>query len=219
MSATGPAVLLMARAPRPGQVRRGVIELLGERGAAALQAELIREVARWAHAVAPGRVFVAHDPADDPDELRPLVGEAGMFPQSGEGVSRRLVDAAMRVFGRGGAPLLAVWPELAVMREASATAALEDLQTGCDVVLGPLIDGGLYLIGLARPLEALFATAETQWRSADVMQLGFAAAQEAGVELGLLRTERGLRRPGDVRAALADPCLPARIGRVLGAAR
>jgi hypothetical protein len=33
------------------------------------------------------------------------------------------------------------------------------------------------------------------------------AINEEGASVGLLRAERGLRRPGDVRAALADPLL------------
>ncbi len=48
------------------------------------------------------------------------------------------------------------------------------------------------------------------------MTMGLAAAREAGLEIGLLRTERALHRPADVRAALADPLLPEDLGRVLG---
>ncbi len=111
-----PAVLLMARTPRPGGVRRGLGELLGERRAAALEAELVRAAAAWAHAVAPGRVFVAHHPPDGASELGALVGEATLFPQSGAGLAGRLADGVSRVFARGGGPLLVLWPELAQWR-------------------------------------------------------------------------------------------------------
>lgn len=209
MSTAGPSVLLMARVPRPGHVRRRLTPTLGEAGAAALGAQLIRDAAGWAHAVAPGRAFVGHDPAEDPAALRPLVGEVTMIG------SATVVDAVAEVLQAAPAPLLVVWPELAVWRPGSAEGAVADLHDGCDLVLGPLIEGGFYLLAVNRPLSGALAAAEHDWRVEDAMQRGFATAQEAGLELGLLRTERGLRRAADVRAALADPCLPAVIRQLL----
>ena len=92
---------------------------------------------------------------------------------------------------------------------------LADLRSGCELVLGPVIDGGFYLVGLNQPHERLLEAVQAAVGSPDAMALGFAAVQEAGLELGLLRTERALRRPADVRAALADPCLPDAIRAVL----
>jgi len=182
----------------------------------ALQAELLAEAGRWARAAAPGAVYVTHDPPDAVPELHALLGQdAWFFPQNGEGVAARLADAAARVFARGGSPVLIVWPDLPRLRPELASAALGDLESGCDVVLGPAIDGGFYLIALQRPLPKLFALPETVWRSADAMTLGIAAARDAGLEIGILRAERALHRPADVRAALADPLLPEGVGRVL----
>jgi uncharacterized protein len=138
-----------------------------------------------------------------------------MFPQNGDGIAARLADAAARVFARKEGPLLIVWPDLPRLRPDHAAAALDDLESGCDAVLGPVIDGGLYMLGIARPLPKLFALPEQAWRSPDVMMLGLAAARDAGLEVGILRGERALHRPADVRAALADPMLPGDIERIL----
>ena len=212
----GPAVLIMARAPRRGEVRRALEPLLGADRCVALQSALIAQAVGWAVSVAPGAVHVAHDPPDVGKELRLLVGpSAALFPQNGDGIAGRLADAAARVFARSNGPLLIVWPDLPRFRPEHASAALDDLRDGCEVVLGPVIDGGLYLIGISRPLPKLFALPEQAWRSPDVMMLGMAAARDAGLEVGILRAERALARPGDVRAALADPLLPAEIGRIL----
>src|SRR5207248_4506193 len=134
--------------------------------------------------------------------------EAALFPQNGEGIAARLADAAARVFMHHDGPLLIAWPDLPRLRPEHARAALGDLEAGCDLVLGPAIDGGLYLIALRRPLPKLFGLPEQVWRSPDIMAIGTAAVRDAGLEIGILRAERTLHRPADARAALADPMLP-----------
>jgi glycosyltransferase A (GT-A) superfamily protein (DUF2064 family) len=206
----------MARAPRRGEVRRALEPVLGPDGCVALQAELIAQAVRWAHDVSPGAVHVAHEPADAGRELRPLVGDkASLFPQNGDGIAGRLADAAARVFARSQRPLVIIWPDLPRLRHEHARAALGDLKAGCDLVLGPAINGGLYLIAIPRPLPKLFGLPEQAWRDPDVMTFGAAAARDIGLEVGLLRIERALHRPADVRAALADPLLPDGLARIL----
>ena len=111
--------------------------------------------------------------------------------------------------------MLIVWPDLPRWRPEHARGALTDLSDGCDLSLGPVFDGGFYLIALARPLPALFTLPEQAWRSPDAMSIAITAAHEAGLEVGLLRTERGLHRPEDVRAALADPLLDSELRSLL----
>jgi glycosyltransferase A (GT-A) superfamily protein (DUF2064 family) len=200
------AVLLMARAPRPGTTRPALEPLIGAARCAELQTELITRACAWATAVAPGAVHVGYEPVDAGPELRALLGpEVSLFPQSGIGISGRLAQASARLFARGDRPLLIIWPDLPRWREDHADGALSDLMAGCGLSLGPEFDGGFYMIGVARPLPALFALPEASWRSPDALAAAIGAAGEAGLEVGLLRAERGLRRPEDVRAVLADP--------------
>ena len=216
MTGTEPAVLIMARAPRRGEVRRALEPLLGAERCAALQAKLINDAVVWGTEVAPNAVHIAHDPPDSAAEIRLLVGpETVVFPQNGDGIAGRIADAAARVFARHAGPLLIVWPDLPRLRPDHARGALDDLRAGCDVVLGPTLEGGFYLIGINRPLPKLFALPENVWRSPDAMALAIVAVRAAGLELGILRAERPLQRPADLRAALADPLLPEDVGQIL----
>jgi glycosyltransferase A (GT-A) superfamily protein (DUF2064 family) len=190
--------------------------VLGPDACAKLQAALVGHAAAWGQAVAPGAVHVAHDPPDAGPELRGLVGsDVSVFPQNGDGIAARVADAAARVFHRHEGPLLIVWPDLPRLRPDHAAAALGDLRAGCDVAFGPVIDGGFYLIAIPRPSPALFGLPEQAWRSPDAMTVGLAAARDAGLEVGILRAERALHRPADVRAALADPLLAPELERIL----
>jgi uncharacterized protein len=100
-----------------------------------------------------------------------------------------------------------VWPDLSRWRSAHLDAALSDLADGCDLAVGPVFDGGFYLLGLAHPMPGLLELADDAWHSPDAMAMTLAVAARGGVEAGLLRAERALRTPADVAAALADPLL------------
>lgn len=212
-----PAVLVMARAPRRGEVRRALEPLIGADRCLALQSALLIQAVEWARSVHPRGIHIAHDPPDSAPELRALLGDdVTLFPQNGDGIAGRVADAAVRVFARGPGPLLIVWPDLPRLRQVHAEGALDDLRAGCDVVFGPVFDGGFYLIAIARPTPQLFSMPEPVWRNADPIGIGVAAARESGLEVGVLRGERALHRPADVRAALADPTLPEPVARALG---
>jgi uncharacterized protein len=212
-----PAVLVMARAPRRGEVRRALEPMIGLDGCVALQAALIVEALRWARSVTPRTIYVAHDPADAGRDLQRLAGDdVVLFPQNGDGIAGRVADAVGRVSAHSAGPIFIVWPDLARFGEMHAQATRIDLIDGADLVLGPVFDGGYYLIALARPLPSLFAMPEAVWRGPDSFNQVLAAANKAGLEVGVLRGERALHRPADVRAALADPLLPEAVGRALG---
>jgi hypothetical protein len=212
-----PAVVVMAEAARPGQVRRELQPLLGPSGCAALQSALIRAAVTWAHGVAPGAVYVAYEPADAESEVRALAPAPTMlFPQAGEGIGDRAAGATARVLAGETRPVLVVWPDLPRLRPAHAAAALGDLEAGCDLTLGPVIDGGFYLVGIDRPQPMLLALPDEAWRTSDVIGMALATGHETGLELGILRAERALQRPADLRAALADPTLPRELSEILG---
>jgi glycosyltransferase A (GT-A) superfamily protein (DUF2064 family) len=85
--------------------------------------------------------------------------------------------------------------------------------------VAPVFDGGLYLLALNRIIPALLELPEAAWDSPDAMGLVLAPIYEAQVPVGLVRPERGLRRPADVRAALADPLLDDELRSLLTVSR
>jgi uncharacterized protein len=198
-----PAALVMARAPSAGGF-----------GGSELQAALVRRAVDWARAV--GEAWLAYAPEGAEAELRALAGPGvELLAQSGGEEAARLAAATSAVLERRGGPLLVVGTEQPRLGPAHAAAALQDLATGADVVIGPALDGGWYLLGLARPLPDLFALDPDLWSSDDVMPLAISAAQGAGLEVGLLRPEQPLRTDAQARAARRDPLYPPEIAALL----
>lgn len=186
---TAPAVLVIASA---AGARPELRELLGSDRVTELERLLLRRATEWGQELSPGGVHLA-DEADG------------------------LADTVARVFAAtGGEAVLVVWPVLPRWRSEHADGALDDLREGCEASVGPVFDGGLYMLALTRPLPTLAALPAGTWDSPDAMGLVLGAINEAGVAVGLLRAERALRRPGDVRAAVADPLLDPELRALLG---
>lgn len=215
------AVLLLARSPDAEPARPGLAATLGRERYVTLQRMLLIRAAAWGASVAGrGALFVAVEPDGASGSLRAVVGEvvedAVVFQAEGEGTSARLRAAVERVLTAADErPVLVAWPELCRWRSEHAEGAMSDLQAGCDVAVGPMFDGGFYLLALARPIPALFSLPDEAWHSPQAMGLALAAAHEAGLQAGLLRAERGLRTQADVRAAVADPLTDDELVRVL----
>jgi glycosyltransferase A (GT-A) superfamily protein (DUF2064 family) len=89
------------------------------------------------------------------------------------------------------------------------------LWSGRDVALGPTLDGGYYLIALARPAPELFDLPPAAWGGDRVLGLTMRAARAAGRSVELIEPARRLRTPDDAAALVADGVLPPEVAELL----
>lgn len=213
---SGPAVLVMAKAPRPGLVKTRLGALLGDDGCAKLQALLVRRAAGLAFAVAPGSTYVAFHPADGGAEMAELVPDgAVLMAQRGGHLGERLAAATADVFAARRAPLVAIGTDIPLLEPAHLREALGSLETGNDVVFGPANDGGYYLVGLRRPLPVLFDIAPRLWGGPEVLAASLARAEAAHLCVGQLEVLTDLDTAEDAMALLGEPGLPRDLRDVL----
>lgn len=193
--AAPPAVVVMAGAAR---ARPDLSELLGAERAAGVQRVLLERAMEWGGALSAGRPIAAYDDESVADAVRRVFAGA-----DGAGGAAR------------GTAVVVVWPVLPAWRPEHADAVLDDLAAGCQVSVAPVFDAGLYLLAMARVVPAVLSLPDETWDSPDAIGLVLAPVNEAGADVGLVRPERALRRPGDVEAALADPLLDAELRALL----
>lgn len=147
------ALLVLARAPRPGQVKTRLIPVLGQEGACQLHISLLRQT--LATGIASGRpVFCFTDGPVQASRLDPS-GQVHWLRQPQGHLGWRMQSALARMHARA-ARLVLVGSDCAVLSNdylEGAFAALED----ADFVLGPAEDGGYVLIGSALPSSWLGA--------------------------------------------------------------
>jgi rSAM/selenodomain-associated transferase 2/rSAM/selenodomain-associated transferase 1 len=211
-----PAVLIMAKAPRPGMVKTRLHPMLGPDGCAALAGHLIRHAVSVAVKADGVTVFTAVDPPDALSAVRALVpGSVRLLRQRGADLGQRMANAAGEVFARGHRPVVVIGTDAPTLTTDGLAQAFGELGRGSDAVFGPARDGGYYLVGLNRAAPELFALDPGMWGGDQVLTASLAAARRAGLAAGLLPPLRDLDTPGDARALLADPLLPAVIADAL----
>jgi rSAM/selenodomain-associated transferase 2/rSAM/selenodomain-associated transferase 1 len=214
VSAAGLRVLVMARAPVAGRVKTRLQPVFTAAECAAIQAALIERTVRWAVEVAGGGVVVAHDgplgaggldlvEAARGVDLVEAPGRLALIEQHGDDLGERLARATRRAFEDHDGPLIVVGTDTRLTPQ-HADDAREHLEAGADVVFGPALDGGYYLVALKRPAQAVFELEPTLWGGRAVLAHSVEAAERAGLDVRLLdRRERDLDTPEDAEA-LAD---------------
>ena len=187
-------VAVFAKAPVAGAVKTRLVPMLGETGAAALHAGLVRHALATArHAAAAVELWCA------PDESHPFFARcaqefgAELHRQQGDDLGARMSHAFERAFAARSRLVLigSDCPALTAAHLAQAVTALEDH----DAAIAPAEDGGYVLVALAKPIPALFAGIE--WGSAAVMGQTRARIAAERVRCKELATLWDVDRPAD----------------------
>jgi len=211
------SVLIMARAPRPGQAKTRLEPLLGADGCAALQAQLIRHTATWA-ARAADRTWVAFTPPDAAEEVSALLpARTTLLAQANGDLGARLQAATAEVFRGHRGPLAVIGVDAPLLGQGQLRAAVRALEAGHDACLVPALDGGYALIALARPAPEAFALPTRVWGGPAVLELTLAALRHADLSYRLLEAVADVDTPQDALALRAHPRCPSSIRAALRA--
>lgn len=210
------SVVVMTRAARPGQTKTRLQPLLGAAGCARLQHALITHTVATVANAAPTLVYVAVDPPDALPEVAELVGAAtGVFTQEGEHLGVRMSAAIAHAARIRPGPVVLIGTDVPHLRAEHIVDAARLLEHGHDVVFGPALDGGYYLIALTRPTPDVFGIDPALWGGAGVLDASVAAARDAGLRIGFLPPLRDLDTAEDGRALADDDTVPAEIRSIL----
>lgn len=109
----------------------------------------------------------------------------------------RLRRAFERCFAEGDRAVVMIGSDCPGIRGRDVRRAFHALERS-DVVLGPALDGGYYLIGLRAPQPALFRA--IPWSSAEVMRITHERARALKLSCRILRRLRDMDHARDARA-------------------
>ncbi len=195
-------LIVFGRWPRPGQTKTRLIPALGPLGAAELQRRLTLHAVEQARTCAAGRcadIEFRHSGGSAGD-LRAWLGPGlGYRPQVTGGLGRRMGGAIRQAFAQGCRRVVLFGTDVPGCTAVHLETALDALRT-TDVVLGPVTDGGYWLIGLRRPAD-LFSG--IPWSTDRVLTDTLRLAEAQGLSVHSLETLSDVDEPQDL--PLAEP--------------
>jgi uncharacterized protein len=208
------ALVVVARAPRAGEVKTRLAAVLGAERTLGLYVCFLRDTFALMEAARDARpglsLVLCHTPADAGEEFECVErGGSLMLAQRGDDFGARLQNCFADLFAAGYEAVVVMDADSPTLPVEHLLAAFYELRDERTVVLGPARDGGYYLIGLRRLHAVLFE--DIHWGTEAVLAETRERALAVGLELkllpewydvdtpeelGRLRRELGGRGPG-----------------------
>lgn len=158
-------IVIMAKAPLPGQAKTRLIPALGAARAAALAARLLQHATAQAVTAGLGRVELCITQPQHPCWRQLQLPPTLAYSEQGAGdLGQRMARAAQRTLA-GGESLLLIGSDCPALNSERLRLAAASLQQH-DCCLQPVADGGYALLGLTRYHPTLFQA--IPWSTATV---------------------------------------------------
>lgn len=162
-------LIIFNRYPLPGQTKTRLIPLLGSAGAADLQKRLTEktcETARRFSLSRPIAIEICYANGNE-KKMKSWLGAGPIYSRQAAGdIGRRMHQAFITAFRSGCESAVLIGTDIPGITEDLLDRAFSLLEEN-DVVVGPSMDGGYWLIGLSKPLD-LFQN--IQWSTGSVLK-------------------------------------------------
>lgn len=189
-------VMLFTRYPEAGNTKTRLIPYLGAVRAAELQRWMTAAMAREMAVLGLDIDRQVHFSGGDLPQMQTwLGGQFNYRPQAAGGLGHRLQQAFRTNFEAGMETVVAIGADCPQLSADHFEQAFQQLQTH-DVVLGPAVDGGYYLIGLRAYQAQLFE--EIPWGTGTVFERTVAIASHLNLSIATLEELRDVDRPEDL---------------------
>ena len=191
-------LIIFTRYPEPGKTKTRLIPVLGTIGAANLQRQMtehtifqVQELQKAIDISVEVR-FVG----GDSQLMQDWLGLDLVYQSQGEGdLGLRMARSLFDAFQSGAEQVIIIGTDCPGVNPQILATAFEKLHA-FDLVLGPAIDGGYYLIGLCQPIPELFVNIE--WGTAQVFQKTVDIAQKLNLSHVNLLPLADVDRPEDL---------------------
>ena len=189
-------LLLLTKAPDPGQVKTRLIPLLGETAAAEFYSQLVHDCLEMCRNAALCPVDIWCSPSSEHPFFQQCKDQyqATLQSQVSGDLGERMSRAIQATLAEADYVVL-IGADCPSLGAADLAAAFNALNAGTDVVIGPAEDGGYYLIGMRHHQPSLFA--DMPWSTPAVLSVTEDRIQRLNLRLHKLPLRKDLDTPED----------------------
>jgi hypothetical protein len=198
-------LIIFTRYPEPGKTKTRLIPVLGAEGAANLQRQMTEHTlfqVRQLQRICPVSYEVRFT-GGNLELIQDWLGCELSYQSQGEGdLGKRMERSLLCAFESGVEQAIIIGTDCPGVNAAILASAFNKLQQ-CDLVLGPAIDGGYYLIGLQRTISELFTNID--WGTNRVFQQTVDIANKLNLSVIDLPALADVDRPEDLEILTQRP--------------
>ncbi|NMG19133.1 TIGR04282 family arsenosugar biosynthesis glycosyltransferase [Brasilonema bromeliae] len=191
-------LIIFTRYPEPGKTKTRLIPALGTEGAANLQRQMTEHTLSQVKQLQKTSVisFEVRFAGGNLQLMQEWLGYDLVYQPQGEGdLGLRMTQSFLNAFQSGAEKVLTIGTDCPGVNNQILAKAFAQLQQS-EVVLGPAVDGGYYLIGLQRPMPELFINID--WGTSQVLHQTITIAQMLNLSVTNLPHLADIDRPEDL---------------------
>ncbi|WP_017319132.1 TIGR04282 family arsenosugar biosynthesis glycosyltransferase [Mastigocladopsis repens] len=191
-------LIIFTRYPKPGETKTRLIPALGTEGAANLQRQMTEHTLFQVKQLQSSSAisFEVRFAGGNLQLMQDWLGYELVYRPQGEGdLGSRMAQSFFNAFQAGAEKVIIIGTDCPGVNVEILGKAFEQLQHS-NLVLGPAVDGGYYLIGLQRPVPELFINID--WGTSQVLQQTIDIAQTLNLSVAYLASLADIDRPEDL---------------------
>lgn len=190
------ALVIMAKEPHPASVKTRLKESLTDEKRLALYVRLLETTIEKLRSVPGVDTFIAYTPETALSFFKKF--KLGLFPQTEGTLGAKLYNAARKVLDEGYRKAVLVGTDIPDISGSIVLNAF-GLLSEHEIVFGPAVDGGYYLVGLKRPIRELFE--DIPWSSDRTLRESIDRAKKYGFSFATTETLLDIDTIDDVKRA------------------
>ena len=197
-------LIIFTRYPEPGKTKTRLIPVLGDVGAANLQKQMteytisqVKELQKMSKVSVEVRFT-----GGDLEKMQNWLGNDLLYQFQGQGdLGKRMEKSLANAFSQSAEQVIIIGSDCPDLNSQILATAFEKLRF-FNLVIGPALDGGYYLIGLQQPTAELFTN--IHWGTAQVFAKTVEIAQELHLSIDYLQPLADIDRPEDLHNYYAE---------------
>ncbi len=192
------AIILMTRVPIPGKTKTRLMEILSGDECAQIHKCFLMDLFNIFNFIKEEiDVFLTYTPENSFDLMKNMVPDyIHCFPQEGSDLGERMHNAFRYVISKGYNEVILIGSDIPDIQDNELREAFIKLRYS-DMVLGPTLDGGYYLIGMREANKEIFNN-KLKWGNKSVLEGTIDIANSLGLDVELVNKHRDIDTKEDL---------------------
>lgn len=186
------ALVVMTRIPVPGRTKTRLLTILSPGECAGIHRSFLTDILEMTTHLGRGiDTFVYYGDEGPLDMIEDIIPENIVrAPQRGRDLGEKMKNIFEEMFERGYKEVILMGSDIPEVDPEELEKAFGELK-GRDIIFGPTLDGGYYLVGMKKLYESIFSQ-DIKWGTPEVFRETMDLLKKRGIEVGLIKVHEDI---------------------------